>query len=226
MNEGWATFWHYTLLNRMYDKGQLEDGFMIEFLQVHTNVVTQRGFDERGYGGINPYALGFAMMRDIRRICEAPTDEDRHWFPDIAGGDWLKVLDFAMRNFKDESFIAQYLSPKLIREFRLFAVADHASKSWLEIDSIHNEEGYRRVRRLLAQHYNRDVSLPDIQVVRYERDTDRSLVLRHLMHRERPLVSADATEVMKHLARLWGFTVRLEAIDEHGKLDHYRECTP
>ncbi|MCE2946291.1 MAG: SpoVR family protein [bacterium] len=226
MNEGWATFWHYTLLNRMYDKGQLEDGFMIEFLQVHTNVVTQRGFDERGYGGINPYALGFAMMRDIRRICEAPTDEDRHWFPDIAGGDWLKVLDFAMRNFKDESFIAQYLSPKLIREFRLFTVADHESKSYLEIDSIHNEEGYRRVRRLLAQHYNRDVSLPDIQVVRYERDTDRSLVLRHLIHRNRPLVSSEATEVLKHLARLWGFTVRLEAIDADGRLDHYRECTP
>jgi len=225
MNEGWATFWHYTLLNRMYDKGQLEDGFMIEFLQVHTNVVTQRGFDERGYAGINPYALGFAMMRDIRRICEAPTDEDRHWFPDIAGGDWLKVLDFAMRNFKDESFIAQYLSPKLIREFRLFTVADHASKSWLEIDSIHNEEGYRRVRRLLAQHYNRDVSMPDIQVVRYERDTDRSLVLRHLIHRNRPLVSSEATEVLKHLARLWGFTVRLEAIDADGRLDHYRECT-
>jgi stage V sporulation protein R len=226
MNEGWATFWHYTLLNRMYDKGQLEDGFMIEFLQVHTNVVTQRGFDERGYGGINPYALGFAMMRDIRRICEAPTDEDRHWFPDIAGGDWLKVLDFAMRNFKDESFIAQYLSPKLIREFRLFTVADHESKSYLEIDSIHNEEGYRRVRRLLAQHYNRDVSLPDIQVVRYERDTDRSLVLRHQIHRNRPLVSSEATEVLKHLARLWGFTVRLEAVDAAGRLDHYRECNP
>ncbi|MBC7779441.1 MAG: SpoVR family protein [Proteobacteria bacterium] len=224
MNEGWATFWHYTLLNRMYDKGQLEDGFMIEFLQVHTNVVTQRGFDERGYGGINPYALGFAMMRDIRRICEAPTAEDRHWFPEIAGADWLKVLDFAMRNFKDESFIAQYLSPKLIREFRLFTVADHESKSYLEIDCIHNEEGYRRVRRLLAQHYNRDVTLPDIQVIRYERDTDRSLVLRHLIHRNRPLASGEATEVLKHLARLWGFTVRLEAVDADGKLDHYREC--
>ena len=24
--------------------------------------------------GINPYALGFAMYRDIRRICEEPTE--------------------------------------------------------------------------------------------------------------------------------------------------------
>jgi stage V sporulation protein R len=224
MNEGWATFWHYTLLNRLYDLGRLDDGFMIEFLQVHTNVVTQRGFDERGYGGINPYALGFAMMQDLVRICERPTGEDRHWFPEIAGAEWLRVLDFAMRNFKDESFIAQYLSPKLIREFRLFTVADHEAKSYLEIDSIHNEDGYRRVRQLLSSQYNRDMLLPDIQVVRYERDGDRSLVLRHQITRHRPLASPDATEVLKHLARLWGFTVRLEAIDEDGRLDHYREC--
>src|SRR3546814_14388448 len=80
MNEGWATFWHYTLLNRLHQKGLVTDGFMMEFLQSHTNVVSQRGFDERGYGGINPYALGFAMMQDIRRICESPTPEDRKWF--------------------------------------------------------------------------------------------------------------------------------------------------
>src|SRR5687768_1582122 len=107
MNEGWATFWHYTLLNRLYDKKLVDDGFMLEVLTSHTNVLTQRGYDQRGYGGLNPYALGYAMFTDIRRICENPTDEDRHWFPDIAGGDWLKVLDFAMRNYKDESFIAQ-----------------------------------------------------------------------------------------------------------------------
>ena len=41
MNEGWATFWHYTLLNTLYDEGQLTDGFMIEWLKSHTNVVFQ-----------------------------------------------------------------------------------------------------------------------------------------------------------------------------------------
>ncbi|RZV49218.1 MAG: SpoVR family protein, partial [Pseudomonadales bacterium] len=32
MNEGWATFWHYTILNEMYDRGLVTDGFMMEFL--------------------------------------------------------------------------------------------------------------------------------------------------------------------------------------------------
>ncbi|RTL34306.1 MAG: SpoVR family protein, partial [Burkholderiales bacterium] len=104
MNEGWATFWHHRLLNQMYDDGYLSDGMMIEWLKSHTNVVYQHPGAQ-----LNPYALGFAMYTDIKRICEAPTDEDRAWFPDIAGSDWLPTLDHAMRNFKDESFIGQYL---------------------------------------------------------------------------------------------------------------------
>jgi stage V sporulation protein R len=226
MNEGWATFWHYTLLNRMYERRLVNDAFMFEFLHHHTNVVTQRGFDEKGYHGINPYALGLAMMQDIRRICEAPDEEDRHWFPDLAGTDWRAQLDFAMRNFKDESFIAQYLSPRLIRDLRLFVVADHEGEAELTVDSIHDEHGYRRVRRMLAEQYRRENRLPDIQVARYERDTDRSLVLRNQLYRGRPLADGEADEVLRHLGRLWGFAVRLESVDAEGRVQGTREWRP
>ncbi len=216
MNEGWATFWHYTILQRLYDKGLVDDGFMLEVLASHTNVITQRGFDERGYGGMNPYALGFAMFSDIRRICENPTAEDRHWFPDIAGTDWRATLDFAMRNYKDESFIAQYLSPRLIREFHLFAIADHVGEETLGVEAIHNDAGYRRVRRLLADQYDRDSRLPDIQVMGFDRDGDRSLSVRHRRHRGRPL-HAQAEQVLAHLHRLWGFRIRFETVGEEGQ---------
>ncbi|HCJ65295.1 MAG TPA: SpoVR family protein, partial [Alcanivorax sp.] len=87
--------------NELYDQGRVDDGFMLEFLQNHSQVIYQPPFDSPYYSGINPYALGFAMFQDIRRICEAPTDEDRQWFPDIAGSDWLATLKFAMESFKD-----------------------------------------------------------------------------------------------------------------------------
>jgi stage V sporulation protein R len=225
MNEGWATFWHYTILNRLFEKGLVDDGFMLEFLQSHTNVVAQRGFDHKGYGGINPYALGFAMFIDLRRICEKPDDEDRAWFPDIAGKPWIPVLDAAMRNYKDESFIGQFLSPRLIRDFHLFAVADHETVPHLEVGPIHNEQGYRHVRKLLAQQYNRDSLLPDIQITNYAKDGDRSLTLRHRLYRKRPL-NENHTEVLKHLTRLWGFPVRFETVDENGGLKHFQEFRP
>ena len=164
MNEGWATFWHYTILNTLYDKGLVSDGFIIEFLKTHTNVIYQPAYNSPYYSGINPYALGFAMMSDIRRICEHPTEEDKRWFPEFAGSDWIKTLDFAMRNFKDESFIAQYLSPKLIRDFRLFSVLDDDGDNHLEVSAIHDDAGYRHVRRILANQYNLSVREPNIQV--------------------------------------------------------------
>jgi stage V sporulation protein R len=215
MNEGWATFWHYTLLNHLYDEGKLTDGFMIEFLQSHTNVVYQPPYFSRGYSGLNPYALGFAMFTDLRRICEHPTDEDRHWFPELADSDWTKSLDFAMRNFKDESFIAQYLSPKLIREFKFFAVVDDDTEEKLEIAAIHDEAGYRRVRQQLAEQYNLGNREPNIQVYNVDVYGDRSLTLRHYMHDRRPL-GGSSTEMLRHVARLWGYPVKLESLDQDG----------
>ncbi|WP_047239034.1 SpoVR family protein, partial [Chromobacterium subtsugae] len=218
MNEGWATFWHYTIMNRLYDKGLITDGYMLEFLQSHTNVVTQPPVTARWYNGINPYALGFAMYQDIKRICEAPTDEDRAWFPDLAGSDWRESLEFAMRNFKDESFISQYLSPKLIRDFRFFAIRDDDKDDKLEISSIHDEEGYRDIRGKLAEQYNLGSREPNIQVWSVNVRGDRSLTLRHVMHNRRPLEDQSAQEVLKHVCRLWGFDVKLESVDGNGEV--------
>jgi len=218
MNEGWACFWHYTLLNTLYDEGRLSDGFMLEFLQSHTNVVYQPPYNSPYYSGINPYALGFAMWRDIRRICEEPTAEDREWFPDIAGSNWRETFDFAMQNFKDESFVAQYLSPRLMREFRLFSVLDDERRSKLQIEAIHDENGYRTLRRQLSEQYDLGSREPNIQVWNVDLRGDRSLTLRHFVHQRRPLSDAYTT-VLDHMAYLWGFTVRLERQNADGQVE-------
>jgi stage V sporulation protein R len=225
MNEGWATFWHYTLLNDLYDQGLLTDGYMIEILSSHTNVVFQPPVTHPGYSGINPYALGFGMFTDLRRICEKPTEEDRQWFPEIAGSDWHKTLDYAMRHFKDESFIGQYLSPHLMREMRLFSVMDDANESELEVAAIHDDAGYRRLRESLSRQYDLSAREPNIQVWNVNLRGDRSLTLRHTRHNDRPLDNS-AEEVVKHVARLWGFRVRLESVDAHDRVLQHWEVTP
>jgi spore cortex formation protein SpoVR/YcgB (stage V sporulation) len=224
MNEGWATFWHYTLLHEMYDEGLVTDGFMLEFLTSHTSVVAQPDFDSQYYSGINPYALGFAMMQDIRRICEHPTDEDREWFPDIAGADWLDTLHNAMQNYRDESFILQFLSPKLIREFHLFLVEDDDHADTIGIEAIHNKRGYQRVREHLSQQYNLSYREPNIQVYNVDVRGDRRLTLQHQMQDRKPL-NDDAGEVVKHLHRLWEYTVVLDSVDEKGKIKQSFRCS-
>ncbi len=217
MNEGWATFWHYTLLNTMYDRGQLADGFMMEWLSSHTGVIFQPPVGHRAYSGINPYALGFAMFTELRRVCESPTDEDRRWFPDFAGTDWLKTLDYAMRNFKDESFVGQFLSPKTMRDFRLFAIRDNQSEPELEVSAIHDDSGYHALRESLSRQYDIGSREPDIQVWNVNMRGDRALTLRHTQRNNLPLHD-NAEEVLKHVARLWGFDVHLESVDAHGHI--------
>ncbi|MCK5813245.1 MAG: SpoVR family protein [Cocleimonas sp.] len=224
MNEGWATFWHYTLLHELYDEGLVTEGFMLEFLTSHTSVVAQPDFDSPYYSGINPYALGFAMMQDIRRICEHPTEEDKEWFPDIAGSNWLDTLHDAMQNYRDESFILQFLSPKIIREFHLFLVEDDDNVDTIGIDAIHNERGYQRVRENLAQQYNLGYREPDIQVYNVDLKGDRRLTLQHIMQDRKPL-SEQASEVVKHLHRLWGYTVVLNSVDDQGVVKQSFRCS-
>ncbi|MDD1781338.1 SpoVR family protein [Enterovibrio sp. ZSDZ35] len=216
MNEGWATFWHYTILNHLYDEGLVTDRFILEFLHSHTNVVAQPPYNSKFYSGINPYALGFAMFQDIRRICEEPTEEDKYWFPDIAGSDWLETLHFAMQNFKDESFISQFLSPKVMRDMKFFSINDDDRQNFIEVTSIHNEEGYRQIREKLSAQYNLSNHEPNIQVWDVDLRGNRSLTLRYVPHNRIPL-NDSYQEVLKHVHRLWGFEVVLEEETSDGK---------
>ena len=223
MNEGWATFWHYTILNHLYDEGKVTERFMMEFLHSHTNVVFQPPYNSPWYSGINPYALGFAMFQDIKRICQSPTEEDKYWFPDIAGSDWLETLHFAMRDFKDESFISQFMSPKIMRDFRFFTVLDDDRNNYLEISAIHNEEGYREIRSRLSSQYNLSNLEPNIQVWNVDLRGDRSLTLRYIPHNRAPL-DKGRKEVLKHVHRLWGFDVQLEQQNEDGSVELLERC--
>ena len=223
MNEGWACFWHYHILTQMYDEGLVTDRFMLEFLHNHTSVVMQPDYNSPYYSGINPYALGFNMFMDIKRICQHPTEEDYRFLPDIAGSDWLDTVHFAMHNFKDESFISQFLSPKLMRDFRLFAVEDDASRPYVSVSAIHDESGYQMIREKLSAQYNLSNLEPNIQVYNVDVRGDRSLTLRYIPQQGIPLADS-RDKVMRHLLRLWKFDVRLEQEHEDGAIEVIAAC--
>lgn len=214
MNEGCACYCHYYLMNALYDKGYITEGAMLEFLDYHTRVVAQPTFDDPRWNGINPYALGFAMMQDIERICVNPTEEDKEWFPDIADCQQpLEILRHAWENFRDESFILQYLSPKLMRDFRLFQIHDNASLPNLRVEAIHNERGYRRLRSALAKSYSVASMDLDIQVADVDLAGDRTLTLRHMVHDNVPIEGKDAMLVLEKVSQLWGYDTGLYCED-------------
>ncbi|MET0546115.1 MAG: SpoVR family protein, partial [Caulobacterales bacterium] len=224
MNEGCATFVHHRIMNRLHEKGMLTDGSFLEFLHSHTSVVMQQNYDDPRYNGINPYALGFAMMQDIERISLNPTAEDRAALPAIAGnGDPYGTLRDVWANYRDESCISQFLSPKLIRDFGFFRVADDGDQDEdLRVDAIHDERGYARVRRALSRNYDISRRDPDIQIVDVDLVGDRKLIVQHRVLDGVMLAAEDAKRVLQHLANLWGYPVALseigpndEVLEEH-----------
>ena len=223
MNEGWACFWHYTLLHALYDEKLVTDEFMLEILQSHTNVIMQPAYNSPYFNGINPYTLGYHMMQDIKRICEQPTEEDIRWFPHLANTDWLSSLDYAMRNFKDESFIAQYLSPHVIRELKLFHIIDDDRHPELMVGAIHNEQGYQFIREALSKQYNLGNSDLDIQIYSVDMEGDRSLTLHYTQQHRIPLGNS-TNDVLKHLHSLWKFPVILKAVDNKGQVTAEYRC--
>jgi stage V sporulation protein R len=215
MNEGTATFVHYRIMSRLHEQGRISDGSFLEFLQSHTNVVFQPDFDHPYFSGFNPYALGFAMMQDIERIVTRPEDEDHEWFPDIAGtGNAIEVLRDIWANYRDESFLSQFLSPRLIRQMRLFHLHDDPNESaGVRVDAIHDERGYRRVRRELSRQHDVGFLDANIEVVDVDLAGDRRLMLQHTVVGGAQLQETDAKHVLQHLADLWGYDVSLAEVD-------------
>ena len=214
MNEGAACYVHYRIMTALHQEGRISEGAFLEFLTSHTNVVSQPMFDSGHYGGLNPYWVGYNMMQDIARICVDPTEEDRVWFPDLAGdGDVEGALKHIWANYRDESFISQFLSPRLMRSWRMFRIADHEKDKTLKVSAIHDERGYREIRRSLARQYDVSWQEPDIQVVDTDLAGDRVLYLEHYVANGVLLEPTDAARVLQHLADLWGYEVRMNEVD-------------
>lgn len=211
LNEGYASYTHYRIMEKMYDKGFIDDGSWMEFALSHTNVVAQSGVSYGKFGGWNPYALGYAIFADIERICKNPTEEDKYYFPSLIGANHIEATTEAMKDFNDSGFISQYLSPKVMRDFKMFSLLDPSkdSKNY-HVSNVSNENGFYDIKTQLALQYERNYSIPNIEVVGANLHEDRKLILKYNTYRERTLNDSSKEKMLKHLKNLWGYEVVIE----------------
>ena len=224
MNEGYATFMHYHIVNKMFDEGYLNDGFMLEFMHSHSSVLFQPPYNSKYFSGLNPYTLGFNIFMDIKRICQKPTAEDKNWMPHLIGKDWLEEVNYAMENFRDDSFLLQYLSPKVIRDMKLFAIGDFEKEKEYVIKAIHDEGGYQQIREMLSEQYTRTSYVPDIQIDQVELHKSNRIFLTHNMVNGKRLNQDEASNTVEYFHYLWGFPVTLHSKNKLGVIeDEYKE---
>lgn len=213
LNEGMATFTHFYIMDTLEKRGLISPDAQLAWLHLHSNVIYQPTMKSRHYdGSFNPYALGFSILKEVRRVCEDPTSEDKEWFPELIGKDWRTEVKNAVSNYRDESFIEQFLTPKLMRELQMFVVEDDGSGIGV-VSEISDDLGYRNIRRTLAANYNPINYIPEIVVHSAKMKGNRMLTLQYRPYKNRSLHKGMADKTIQHVKLLWGYDVTLEDSD-------------
>lgn len=208
LNEGMATFTHFYIMDTLEKRGLISEDAQIAWLHLHSGVIYQPDMHSRHYdGSFNPYALGFSILKDVKRICENPTKEDEEWFPDIAGKEWRDVIKDAVSEYRDESFIQQFLSPNLIRQMRVMTASVKGSNGI--VTEISDDIGYRNIRNIMSSSYNMINYIPEIVVKSARLSGDRTLTLEYRPFNNRELHKGYAEKTIQHLKYLWGYNVEI-----------------
>lgn len=120
MNEGWASYWHYTTLKSL----NLPSDLHLEFLKRHNDVVAPI------LGGLNPYYIGFKVFEDL----------DKKY-----GREKMFEVRYMER---DNSFLRKYLTQELCEELGLFQYAKKSFE--FVVEEVSDDEGWKKIRDTIA----------------------------------------------------------------------------
>lgn len=198
-------------MTRLRDRGIIDDGIYQEFLVNHAAVVAQPPWNSPG-SSINPYAIGFELVREAMRLAEEPTDEEARLMPGVCGIGRERALRDVLEWHTSESLIREYLTPRLLREFRLFVLENDATKDHYLVTAIHDPDGWEEVSRRLGEAWDPTSAIPDVRV-RGTSNHGIRLDLIHVARRGERLCPKNTPAVLAALRDLWGGPVRIQTVD-------------
>jgi len=205
MNEGWASFWHSTIMTQK----ALKDSEIIDFADHHSGTVFMRS------GSLNPYKLGLELLRDV---------EDR-WDKGKFGKEWNECDDYRAKDnwdkklglgrqkifevrrlCNDVTFIDDYLTMDFAEKFKLFTFeANQRSAQW-EIAS----RDFKEIKnKLLFSLTNFGQPFMSVEEANFR---NRSELLLDHRHEGFDLKVSEARKVMENLYKIWKKTVNVRTI--------------
>lgn len=205
MNEGWASYWHFKILNEL----NLPQGLHMEFLVRHNQVLRPTP------GGLNPYHLGFILWHDIeRRWNEGETGAE--YSDDVPpqakpGQDendtpGRKKIFEIRESDRDRSFLRRFLTPDIMRELHIF---QHEKRGKERIvTKVADDENWDDIKETLIANTGMG-HFPVIKIEDADFGKNRTLYLKHYFD-GRELLLEYAEHTLRHIRALWQREVVIE----------------
>ena len=207
MNEGWASYWHSTIMTQK----ALRPSEFIDFADHHSGVVASQGMQ------LNPYKLGIELYRDIEdRWNKGRFGKDFNECDDIsarrrwdthAGLGREKIME-VRRLYKDITFIDEFLTLDFVREHKLFSFGYNKQHKRWEIES----RQFAEVKKQLLDSLT-NMSQPNIAVEDSNFENRAELLLVHT-HEGADLDPSFAAETLKNLFVIWTRPVNIRTVGE------------
>jgi stage V sporulation protein R len=205
MNEGWASYWHTTLMTRF----GLTDSEVIDYADHHSGTVAMS--PQR----INPYKIGLELFRDIEERWNkgqfGPEYDDcddwetrRKWDRELGLGR-NKIFE-VRRVHNDITFIDTFLTPEFCAKHKLFSFAYNDQNSTYEIASREFVEIKQQLLNNLTNH-----GRPFISVFDGNYRNRGELFLQHKFQGIE-LKQDYAQDTLVNLHKLWARPVHIETV--------------
>ncbi len=216
MNEGWATYWHEQIMQRLFREGFLsseEHGFYNLYnARVKAHLPRQ----------LNPYLLGCALFADVRQrwdrgrhgpAFEELAEEKRRQEWDLGSGQGTAKLFEVRRTYMDWFFLEEFLKQELMEELELYLYLEKDRGT--HYDSVVEETDWQTVKRLLVRSLMNS-GAPRVRVVDGNYRASLQLYLAHEF--EGLTLQEDyCLRTLEHIHRLWRRPVLLESRELEGE---------
>ena len=207
MNEGWASYWHSTIMTR----NALNASEIIDFADKHAGVMAM------SRQNINPYKIGIEMMRDIEYRWDTGkfgkeytecTDmhEKENWFRDTKQGR-EKIFE-VRKTHNDLTFIDEFFTRDFCERMQLFTYKYNSKTKRFEID----QRDFEAIKQKLLQGLT-NFGQPVIEVETSNFGNRGELLLAH-RHQGVDLDMQFAAETLKNIQVIWGRPVNLITIQD------------
>lgn len=202
MNEGWASYWHSTMMNQKV----MDPSEFIEFAKKHAGVMAM------SKKNINPYKIGIELFRDIEfRWNTGRFGKEYNECTDMyAKENWNtnanlgreKIFEIR-KSHNDISFINEFLTPEFCNRQQIFTYKYNPRSQRMEIDT----RDFQAIKqKLLSQLTN--FGSPIIEVEDANFKNRKELLLKHI-HYGVDLDLQFAHETMSNLYAIWKRPINL-----------------